>query len=261
MEIISINQTDTLSHLKLSGRLDTPGVDRIEARFNALTVARGRDTVIDLEELDLITSMGIRMLVTAAKSLAVRGRKLVLLNPQGVVDDTLRATDLYAVISDGAHLRRGRTALCRRIEHSAPIRVLFLCTHNSARSQMAEALLRQLGGDRFHVESAGTQPSRVHPLAAQTMSKRGLDISRHGRSTSDELVERAFDYVITVCGRCERILSHFPRCTRAHSLEYPRPIGARGRRRRTARGVRARGGRAPHPDRLPSARLLSACSN
>ena len=98
MEITSIGQSETLSQVKLSGRLDTPGVDRIEARFNAFTVARGRDCVVDLQDLDLITSMGIRMLVTAAKSLAVRGRKLVLLNPQGVVDDTLRATDLYAII-------------------------------------------------------------------------------------------------------------------------------------------------------------------
>ena len=98
MEITSVNQTESLSHVKLSGRLDTAGVDRIEARFNALTVARGRDAVIDLEELALITSMGIRMLVTAARSLGVRGRKLVLLDPQGVVDESLRATDLYAVI-------------------------------------------------------------------------------------------------------------------------------------------------------------------
>ncbi len=98
MEISSIGQSETLSHIKLTGRLDTPGVDRIEARFNAFTVAPARDAVIDLEHLDLITSMGIRMLVTAAKSLAVRGRKLVLLNPQGVVDETLQATDLYAII-------------------------------------------------------------------------------------------------------------------------------------------------------------------
>jgi anti-sigma B factor antagonist len=99
MELTTVSQSETLSHLKLFGRLDTAGVDRIEARFNALTVARGRDAVIDLEDLDLITSMGIRMLLTAAKSLAMRGHKLVLLNPQGVVDETLRATDLYAVIA------------------------------------------------------------------------------------------------------------------------------------------------------------------
>ena len=98
MELTTIRQNETLSHVKISGRLDTRGVDRIEARFNALTVAGGRNAVIDLQDLELITSMGIRMLVTAANALANRGRKLVLLNPQGVVDETLRATDLYAVI-------------------------------------------------------------------------------------------------------------------------------------------------------------------
>jgi|SRR5688572_7768054 len=98
MDLTIVNQTETLSHLKLSGRLDTPAVDRVEARFNALTVARGRATVLDLSDLELITSMGIRMLVTAAKSLATRGGRLVLLNPQGVVDESLIATELYAVI-------------------------------------------------------------------------------------------------------------------------------------------------------------------
>jgi anti-sigma B factor antagonist len=98
MELSTVSQSETLSHVKLTGRLDTPGVDRIEARFNAITVARGRHAIIDLGEVTLVTSMGIRMLVTAAKSLAVRGRKLVLLNPQGVVDEVLRETDLYKVI-------------------------------------------------------------------------------------------------------------------------------------------------------------------
>jgi stage II sporulation protein AA (anti-sigma F factor antagonist) len=87
-----------LSYVKLSGRLDTFGVDRVETRFNAVTVARGRDAVIDLVGVSFITSMGIRMLVAAANALRLRGRRLVLLNPQGVVDDYLRATDLYAVI-------------------------------------------------------------------------------------------------------------------------------------------------------------------
>ena len=98
MELTSVSQTETLTHLKLSGRLDTPSVDRIEARFNALSVAPGRNVVVDLGELVLITSMGIRLLVTAAKSLGARRRRLVLLNPQGVVDEFLRATDLYSVI-------------------------------------------------------------------------------------------------------------------------------------------------------------------
>jgi anti-anti-sigma factor len=98
MEITTLPPTETLTQIKLSGRLDTPAVDRIEARFNALAVAGGRHTIVDLSEVNLVTSMGIRMLVTAAKSLALRGRKLVMLNPQGVVDEVMRSTDLYAVI-------------------------------------------------------------------------------------------------------------------------------------------------------------------
>jgi ArsR family transcriptional regulator, arsenate/arsenite/antimonite-responsive transcriptional repressor / arsenate reductase (thioredoxin) len=78
-------------------------------------------------------------------------------------------------------------------------RVLFLCTHNSARSQMAEGILRSLAGDRFEVESAGTQPSRVHPLAVETMTKRGIDISHQRSKHMDEVASRGFDYVITVC--------------------------------------------------------------
>jgi len=98
VELTSTDRSDTLSHIKLAGRLDIPSVDRIEARFNAMTVARGRDAMVDLEAVTWITSMGIRMLVTAAKSLRVRGRKLVLLNPQGVVDEYLRAAEIYSVI-------------------------------------------------------------------------------------------------------------------------------------------------------------------
>jgi anti-anti-sigma factor len=98
MEITSLNRSETLTEIELSGKLDTAAVDRIETRFNAFVVAPGKSAVIDLSEVTLITSMGIRMLVTAARSLAARGRKLVLLGPRGVVDDALRAADLYAVM-------------------------------------------------------------------------------------------------------------------------------------------------------------------
>ena len=98
MELTTVSQSQALSVLKMSGRLDTPNVDRIEARFNAMTVAGGRHAVVDIGEVALITSMGIRMLVTAAKSLGARQRKLVLLNPQGTVDEYMRATDLYSII-------------------------------------------------------------------------------------------------------------------------------------------------------------------
>jgi arsenate reductase len=79
------------------------------------------------------------------------------------------------------------------------VRVLFLCTHNSARSQMAEAILRDLGGEGFVVESAGTHPRAVHPLAAETMARRGIDLARHRSRSVEDLAGREFDYVITVC--------------------------------------------------------------
>ncbi len=78
-------------------------------------------------------------------------------------------------------------------------RVLFLCTHNSARSQMAEGLLRHLAGDRFAAYSAGTEATRVRPLAIQVMAELGIDISGQESKTLDRYMGEPFDAVITVC--------------------------------------------------------------
>jgi arsenate reductase len=78
-------------------------------------------------------------------------------------------------------------------------RVLILCTGNSARSQMAEGLLRHDAGDRFDVESAGTRPSLVRPEAIAVMRELGMDISSQRSKSVDEFDGRKFDYVITVC--------------------------------------------------------------
>ena len=80
-------------------------------------------------------------------------------------------------------------------------RVLFLCIHNSARSQMAAAYLQQLGGDRFDVESAGLEPGKLNPLAVAAMRDAGIDISRNGTQSVFDLFKggRHFDYVISVC--------------------------------------------------------------
>ena len=79
-----------------------------------------------------------------------------------------------------------------------PERVLFVCTHNSARSQMAEAWLRALAGERFDVASAGTAPTRVHPLAVQGMTERGVSLQTARAKGLTEVGTR-WDYVITVC--------------------------------------------------------------
>ena len=78
-------------------------------------------------------------------------------------------------------------------------RVLFLCTGNSARSQMAEGLLRNLASDRFEVLSAGTIASFVRPQAIAVMNEIGIDISGHRSKSADEFLDDEFDYVITVC--------------------------------------------------------------
>ena len=77
--------------------------------------------------------------------------------------------------------------------------VLFLCTHNSARSQMAEGWLRHLAGDRFQSHSAGTEATLVRPLAIRVMAEMGVDISQQRSKSLDEYRDQHFDYVITVC--------------------------------------------------------------
>src|SRR3712207_3180653 len=83
-------------------------------------------------------------------------------------------------------------------------RVLFLCTHNSARSQMAEGLLRHMAGDRFEPFSAGTEKSRVRPEAIEAMREVGVDIFGQESETLGRYLEEAFDYVITGCDEADR---------------------------------------------------------
>jgi len=78
-------------------------------------------------------------------------------------------------------------------------RVLFLCTHNSARSQMAEGLLREFGDDRFVAFSAGTEATQLRPLAIRAMNELGIDISGQESKALDRYLEQPFDKVITVC--------------------------------------------------------------
>jgi arsenate reductase len=89
-------------------------------------------------------------------------------------------------------------------------RVLILCTGNSARSQMAEGLLRHHGAARFSVASAGTQPSRVRPEAISVMQELGIDISGQRSKSVDEFAGDAFDYVITVCDNARQSCPVFP---------------------------------------------------
>ena len=89
-------------------------------------------------------------------------------------------------------------------------RVLILCTANSARSQMAEGLLRHDAGDRFEVASAGTLPSRVRPEAVAVMKEIGIDISGHRSKSVDEFADEAFDLVLTVCDHARETCPIYP---------------------------------------------------
>jgi arsenate reductase len=89
-------------------------------------------------------------------------------------------------------------------------RVLFLCTGNSARSQMAEGLLRHLAGDRFEVYSAGVEPTDVNPLAIKVMAEIGIDISHQRSKSVNEFSGRDFDYVITLCDSARQTCPVFP---------------------------------------------------
>ena len=92
----------------------------------------------------------------------------------------------------------------------AKTKVLFLCTHNSARSQMAEGLLRHLAGDRFEVMSAGTEAKFVRPEAMSAMAELGVDISGQESKTLERYLGEPFDYVVTVCDGANEACPVFP---------------------------------------------------
>ena len=100
-------------------------------------------------------------------------------------------------------------------------RVLFICTHNSARSQMAEGLLRHIAGDRFDVYSAGTEATSVRPEAITVMREVGIDISGQTSKTLERYLHEPWDYVITVCDDANESCPVFPGAARPKS--QPRP--------------------------------------
>ncbi|MFQ3535819.1 MAG: arsenate reductase ArsC [Aggregatilineales bacterium] len=113
-------------------------------------------------------------------------------------------------------------------ETSQKLRVLILCTANSARSQMAEGLLRHLAGDRVEVCSAGTRATSVNPHAIRAMSERGIDISHQRSKHLNEFLGQPFDYVITVCDAAAETCPIFPgRPERIH-WSFPDPAAVEG---------------------------------
>lgn len=116
--------------------------------------------------------------------------------------------------------------------------VLFLCTGNSCRSQMAEGLLRYLAGDRFEVASAGTLPGGLNPHAVETMREIGIDISEHRSKRVDEFLGQRFDYVLTVCDRAKETCPVFPSNKSLRHWSFDDPAAVEGPREERLAGFR-----------------------
>ena len=114
-------------------------------------------------------------------------------------------TDLELTIAAAGRARRSQEKAM-----TAPIRVLFVCTGNSARSQIAEALLRDFGGSDFEVNSAGTEPHGVNPYTVRVLDEIGIDWSGARSKSVTEFIGQPFDYVITVCDRARQTCPVFP---------------------------------------------------
>src|SRR5689334_9837218 len=116
--------------------------------------------------------------------------------------------------------------------HIDAMRVLFLCTHNSSRSQMAEGLLRALGGNRYAIFSAGTHPRSVHPFAIQVMREIGIDLSEaagyRAKSLDEFLGQPAMDLVVTVCDEAAEECPFFPGARRQEHWGFPDPSAVTG---------------------------------
>lgn len=118
-----------------------------------------------------------------------------------------RLRELYLAAGSALHLSLGQQ---RDTGEPVTAQVLFVCTHNSARSQMAEALLRHLSGGIVHTYSAGSHPTRIHPEAIRTMDRLGIDLRGQRSRHLSEFEGQAFDYVITVCDRAREVCPVFP---------------------------------------------------
>lgn len=107
-------------------------------------------------------------------------------------------------------------------------RVLFVCTGNSCRSQMAEGFLREIAGERFEASSAGANPTRVNPIAIRVMAEVGTDIANQRSKSIDELLDERFDYVITVCDRARESCPIFPGPAKRLHWSLDDPAAAEG---------------------------------
>lgn len=122
--------------------------------------------------------------------------------------------------------------------HGDKQKILFLCTHNSARSQMAEGLMRNLYGDKFEVFSAGTEPSRVNPFAIESMNELGIDISSHKSKSTNCFEGTNMDYVVTVCDNAREACPMFPSTQKNIHKGFRDPSQFRGKDEEILAGFR-----------------------
>ena len=107
-------------------------------------------------------------------------------------------------------------------------KVLFICTHNAARSQMAEGYLRARYGDRYEVFSGGTRITRVHPVAIAVMKEIGIDISSHRSKLIDEFYGKGIETVVTVCDAADKVCPFFPGAKEEIHKSFPDPSAFTG---------------------------------
>ncbi len=116
----------------------------------------------------------------------------------------------------------------KRGRKNGRFRILFLCTHNSARSQLAEGILRANGGASVEVFSAGSEPGQVHPLAVRVAADIKIDMNQQRSKHLDEFVGQTFDYVITVCDQVREVCPVFPDDPRQIHWSFPDPAAVKG---------------------------------
>lgn len=138
--------------------------------------------------------------------------------------DLARLRQLFHEAAEALHPAISAPLTPLDVERLPLKRILFICTHNSARSQMAQGLLRHLSQDRLYVASAGSEPTAVHPDAIHTMDALGIDIRAQRARPLSDFASEPFDFVITVCDRAREICPTFSGSAVSIHWGYPDPV-------------------------------------
>lgn len=129
---------------------------------------------------------------------------------------------------DDLHSKDKSVLAWKQPRRSSKKKVLFICMHNSARSQMAEGWLRHLYGDRYEAFSAGVKSGRLHPLAIDVMAEAGVDISGQRAKSVEEMLDEYFDLVVTVCDRAQEECPIYPGATELEHVSFEDPAAEDG---------------------------------